>query len=476
MAAAFLMPHWEPPDLTGLQDSAWMVGIGVMKRCFLIWLAAAWSVDASPRLEFALGVLANQRGDREAAAAAFERAREEDPAAFPLMTRVAGLRAGAGDVTGASTLYREFAENQPQRLDAQVVYADFLRSASPNDDFAAKLARQVLEKADGAFPDQLAVKQRLFRIYEGLGERERSAEVFEATAGAALNPEGALAAADMARTLFPKDDLNARERVDGLLREAVTHFPGDPVLARAASEHFRTTSRLPEAAEMLSLHVAAVPSSLALRTRLGILHLAAGNEEVGEAIIQEVVAIDGNQGLAHQSLAKLYRQQERAKEARHHAAETLKLRGGEAREFESVADEFLAADLPREARLLLEKAVFYHPEDVGVAAKLAVAASRDPESKPRASRMFREVESMPGEDGPKKDPVFLGAFAESLYESGQTRAAEERLRTAIRTFPPEMKKETAAALRRLAGIWQAEQRNEEAAHSLLERADGLDPQ
>jgi len=60
-------------------------------------------------------------------------------------------------------------------------------------------------------------------------------------------------------------------------------------------------------------------------------------------------------------------------------------------------------------------------------------------------------------------------------EAKQTKAAEERLRTAIRTYPPDKKKETAAALRRLAGIWQAEKRNEEGAKSLLQRADSLDP-
>ena len=73
------------------------------------------------------------------------------------------------------------------------------------------------------------------------------------------------------------------------------------------------------------------------------------------------------------------------------------------------------------------------------------------------------------------DPVFLTEFAECLLESGQTKAAEERLRAAIRTYPPEQKKETALALRRLAGIWQAEKRNEEAAGALLQRADSLDP-
>ena len=82
---------------------------------------------------------------------------------------------------------------------------------------------------------------------------------------------------------------------------------------------------------------------------------------------------------------------------------------------------------------------------------------------------------MSGKDGPAGDPVFLREFAEALLEAGQTPAAEERLRLAIRGYPAEQKKESAAALRRLAGIWQQEKRNEEAAKALLQRADSLDP-
>ena len=280
----------------------------------------------------------------------------------------------------------------------------------------------------------------------------------------------------MARTLFPKDDLKAQARVDELLKGACEREPRNPVLARAASEHFRTTGRLPEAVEMLAKHVEAVPSSLDLRTRLGILQLAADREKEGEQTLLEVVAIDNNQGLAHQSLAKLYRKQERAKEAREHGAQALKVRGGDVSAFIELADEFLAADLPRDARLLLEKAMFYHPSDAEVAVKLAVASRRDPESREQASRLFREAESLSTEkDGPASDPVFLTEFAECLLEAKQTKAAEDRLRTAIRTYPPDQKKETAIALRRLAAIWQSEKRNEEGAKSLLQRANALDP-
>ncbi|MEK7949571.1 tetratricopeptide repeat protein [Luteolibacter soli] len=446
-----------------------------MKSALPIWLVVMSPLAASPQLDFALGILAEQRGDGKAAAEAIEKARAADPAAYPLVTRVAEQHRANGDIEGASTLYREFAAGQPQRLDAQFAYADFLREASPDDDFAGKMARETLEKALARFPGQLSIQRRLFRIYESLDQRDRSTAIFESIASSQPGPSEVLAAVDMARTLFPKDDETARAKVDELLKGACLREPEDPVLARAASEHFRTTGRLPEAIEMLAKHVEAVPSSLALRTRLGILQLAAERDKEGEQTLLDVVAIDNNQGLAHQSLAKLYRKQDRAAEAREHGAQALKVKGGDVAQFTELADEFLNADLPRDARLLLEKAMFYHPSDAEVAVKLAVASRRDPESREKSSRLFREAESLSGEKGPATDPVFLTEFAECLLESKQTKAAEDRLRTAIRTYPPDKKKETATALRRLAAIWQGEKRNEEGAKALLQRADGLDP-
>ncbi len=446
-----------------------------MKPGSFLWIATALLAEASPRLDFAYGILAEARGDREAAAAAIEKARAADPAAFPLVTRVAEEQQRAGNIEGASTLYREFAKAHPERLDAQIRYADFLRNSTPDDDFAAKMARDTLEAALEREPGDLALRSRLFRIYEGLEQRDRSMAVFESFAKADAGIRETLMAVDMARTLFPKDDAASRARMDEFLKDACARLPENPVLARTASEHFRTTGRLPEAVEILAAHAAAAPASLDLRTRLGILQLAAEREEEGEKTLLQVIAIDPRQGLAHQSLAKLYRKQGRTAEARPHAAEALKIRGGDPSEFLALAEEFLADDKPREARLLLEKAVFFNQSDAELAAKLAVASRRDPETRARATLLFREAETLSGEGGPAADPVFLQEFAETLLENGQTAAAEARLRAAIRAFPAERRKETAAALRRLAGIWRQEKRNEEAAASLLQRADSLDP-
>jgi len=138
-----------------------------------------------------------------------------------------------------------------------------------------------------------------------------------------------------------------------------------------------------------------------------------------------------------------------------------------------LADEWLAADDPKAARILLEKAVFEQPENWELSQKLAIATRRDPATRAQAARIFREAELAKPVDA-IAGPEFLVESAEALLAEGQSKAGEERLRNAIRAFPPEARKETAAALRRLALLWESENRNTDAARALRQRADGLD--
>jgi tetratricopeptide (TPR) repeat protein len=151
----------------------------------------------------------------------------------------------------------------------------------------------------------------------------------------------------------------------------------------------------------------------------------------------------------------------------------LKLRSGSAAEFLNLVEEWLAAGEPRPARLLLEKAAFDFPENTEIAAKLAIATRRDPETRTRSARLFREAATIAGDHEPTPD--FLLESAEAMIEQGQIPAAEDRLRSAIRSFPPEAPEDTAAALRRLASLWEAENRNKGAARALRQRADALAP-
>lgn len=432
---------------------------------------------SSPLTLYALGCLEELRDNDQAALEAFQATRLAAPDALPPATRVARLQHSAGDLSSASATLRDFAASHPDHLEAQLTYARFLTDSSPGDAIARRLAIEALEGARGLFPHHPLVLERLFLDYENAGRRENSMALFRSQLDAAQN-NAALAStlAPMARTLFPRDSEEGRQLLDDLHRYAVDAAPRDPLIARAASEHYRTTGRLIEAVEVLERHTETAPESLDLRVRLGILQFAANLTDEGEATLKAVLAIHPRKLLAHQALAKYYRRNERPAEARRHAAKVLELRGGAAREFLQLADELLDENLPRDARLLLEKAVYHHPDNPDLASRRAIASRRDPETTDSCSRWFREAEALAAakQTDPPPDPEFQVEFAEALISDGQSAAAEERLRNAIRQFPADNKAETAAALRRLAGLWQADGRHPEATRALLQRAESLE--
>lgn len=422
---------------------------------------------ALARREFAKAVLAGLRGDADGKARHEDAARLAHPQAILLADRAAQRALAGGDIKTASTLYRTLAQDRRDSLHAQFLYIDFLRSQSKEDDFAWKLAVEALESLAQTYPTHRDVLERLLRTYEQQGQRTKSEALYQQY----LKQPGAdPAVAEMfTRILRDQDDADSRDHLDRMYRERMEQSPGDPALARAASEHFRKTKRLPEAIRLLEIHLKSAPSSLDMRVRLGVLLLANQQEEQGEAALRAALAIDPSLYVAHQSLAKLYTQQKKPDLARGHRAEMLKLRGGDADEFREVAGDYLKANDAKAARILLEKACFDHPGDGDLLYLRAVSTHLDAAERNKAPALFDEAEKRA--KLPTKNPVYLRHAAESYWHAKQFEKAENVLRAAIRAYPASEKKESAAAMRLLAGWWLQQNKNGDAAKALLQRAE-----
>lgn len=423
--------------------------------------------SADPLVDFAFGVLAEQRGDEAKAAGLFEKARLADPTAGPLVRRGVARLLANGDRAAAVSMFREYAMARGDEAGVQIEYADFLMNQGRGDSLAEKLAIETLERVLASHPGDPVVIQRLVAIVP-----DRAAELAGTLADD--DPESAILFASLSRGLHDGDDLTARAEVDRRYAKALGNHPQDAALARRASDHFRNTKRSDQAIRVLRSHVEAAPWSLDLRARLGVLCFSAGQDDEGREILENLLVIAPEHALTHQALAKYFRKSGDVAEAMRHQAELLRIRGGDPGEFVKLAGEFLAADQPAKARILLEKAAFDHPNDFPILRALAIATRRDPETRDRAPRLFRDAEALL-EDGETADPEFLIESAECLIETGRSRDAEERLRSAIRAMPADARAQTAAALRRLAGLWEAENRNAAAAKALRRRADALDP-
>lgn len=438
--------------------------------CLALVVPLPAAVD--PRLEYAFGVLAECRGETGAATTRFENARLADPLAAPLVERGVARLLAEGDRSGATGLYRDFAAARPDDLSAQLGYADFLTQQGKGDALALKLAVETLDAPLTKNPGHPEIIRRLFSLLRSRNESDRAASLLEGLSSD--DPASVMLFAVLSRGLHEADDAVALAEIDRRYLLALGAHPENQVLAREVSDHFRDTRRLDQAIDALKRNTEATPWSLDARVRLGILQFSAKLDDDGEKSLKQVLEIHPRQALAHQALAKFYRLRGKPEAAAFHAAELLKIRGGSPSEFIKLADERMAAGDARSARLLLERAVFDHPEHQDLLMKLAVATQQDATTRARAPRLFREAEAAFGERK-ISDPAFLTASAEALIGAGQSKAGEERLRAAIRAFPTDAKKDTAATLRRLATLWETENRNLDAARALRQRAGALDP-
>lgn len=433
--------------------------------------ASCGLLNAGSLLDFSYGILEENHGNQKRANELIETAYNADPFAMPLVRRMVDIKMEAGDKLDALGIYEKVIAARPDEIGVRIEYGDFLETIGRGDGLADRKREEAYLKVLEAMPGKVLPIERLIRFARDKGDDDRARELLESLD---MNSEEAVNYyIATTKSLYDEKDEEAKKRIVGSYQKAMENHPEWSGIARSASDYFRDAGNNKEAIRILDLHTTAVPSSLDLRIRKGILHFTAGEDEAGVKVLKDVLAIHSRKVLAHESLAKFFRKNERIDEALYHSAELLKIRGGSPEEFEQLGVELLAAGKNRDARLLLEKAVFNHPENARLMTQLAVAAVRDPESKDSALRLFREAENMMSNFS-QMEPNFLLEFSQELVAQGQNKAAEERLRNAIKTFPKTATKETAAALRALAGIWNAEGRNADAARALISRAEALE--
>jgi predicted Zn-dependent protease len=430
--------------------------------------------------EYARGVFAELQGDRKSARTHFETTLAADPDSFMVVRRAAKSQLATKDLNAASGTLRTFARQHPAHLGAQLHYTDFLEQHARGDAAALQVSIDLLENANERFPHEPELYARLINQYENAETRDKSLALFRAQFEAPeAGPAHWMALAPIARTLLPGNSEELADRLDTIARRTIETGIASPAAARMVSDYYRTTNRLNEAIAVLEQHIGKAPDSLELRARLGLLLFYAKREEDGERALRDTLAIDADQILAHKGLAKFYERRGDLDRSLHHRAEILRVNGGTPSGFLEIANIYLDNDQPHPARLLLEKARFEHPEDPGIAARLAIASLRDGDTT-AAARLFRQAESLARDSRDPDAARFLDAdfqleFAVSLREAGDVAAAEDRLRNAARSIPEDQPEKTARALRELARLWLDQDRNHGPAAALLKRAESLEP-
>ena len=445
---------------------------GIVRSLIAISLFLSADAGAGSLLDFTYGKLKEARGETSEAVEFFEKAYAADPSAMPLVRLIAESRLAAGDRTGALDAYQKVIAARNDDPGVSIEYGDFLGRVGRGDALADNLRKKAYQNSLKAMPGTYVATERMIRFLREKGEDEEARGLLE-TLGTE-SPEAVLYYVSTTKSLYDSEDKEAGERVDRRFEEALMDHPEWAGIARKASDHFRESGRGGRAIDVLRMHLESSPSSLDLKIRLGILMFSEKRLDEGVEILNEVLEVHPGKALAHESLAKHYRNEGDGEKARFHAAELLKIQGGGSEDFVKLAEEMEQGGDVRGARLLLEKAAFNHPQDGEVLMKLAILTSKDPETKEMASRLFKEAEAAISASGEATDPAFSIGFAKELIARGENAAAEERLRNAIRNFPKDAKAETAEAMRELAALWISEGRNLDAAEALMARADSLE--
>ncbi len=449
----------------------------------LILAVPAWGEQNSAGknlAEYAKGVFADLNADTTAARRHFETALQNDTDSFPVARRTARLQRQAGDLSVAARTLRSYAEAHPAHLHSQLYYADFLENYAPRDAVAQRAAKELLTGTNERFPHHHEVYTRLIHLHENLGQRDKSLALFQAQLKAEdAGPEHWMSLPPLARTLLPGGSPELNEALDHITEKTVETGVQIAMAARRAADYYRKTGRLGKAIRVLQKHLELQPDSLDLRTRLGLLQLYDKQEEAALRTLQETLQIDPDQTLAHKALSQFYARNGKPDKSLHHRAEVLRIAGGAPDDFLQLADQFLELKKPHQARLILEKARFDHPEHPALAARLAIATLRDGDTA-AASRLFRQAEALAKDSGHPSardvlDANFQIEYAGALRQAGDRAGAENRLRNAIRAIPPEQPGKCAHALRELARLWIDQNKNLAPAASLLKRAETLDP-
>lgn len=461
-------------------------------RILLLWTVALHTVCADNTANLSLyakAVFAENSRNWQTARKSYEITLSKDPDCYPLVKKVVAIQSfrpkeepSFQDIPAATATLRNFATNHRTHLPSQLYYAAFLRQQGPSDEIARQAALETLELADKNFPNTDVVFSPLISLYENLERRKDSLSVLENELNATNNdPNHWLALIPIIKTLFPADTPQYAEKLDQAIAKVEEHGLHRSDIARRVSEHHRETGRMGQALVTLERHLELSPSSHSLRTRLGLLQLANKDEAAGESTLLDVIAIDPDQSLAHSALAKLYTKRKDQLRALGHNAEVIRIRGGAPSEAIRVANEYLDLSLPHEARLLLEKFRFNHPDSPGIHARLAIATLRDGLTQ-EAARLFRQAESLAEESKEEDAQQYLDAdfqieFAHALIEADDLQSAETRLRQAAQGLNLDAEpKKYARAVTALAKLWLDQGKNEAPAKALLQRAVMLDPE
>ena len=232
--------------------------------------ASCGLLNAGSLLDFSCGILEEQHGNDKRATEFFESAYAGDPFAMPLVRRMIEIKMESGDKLAALGIFEKVITARPEDIRVRIEYGDFLETIGKGDGLADRKREEAYLKVLEAMPGKVLPIERLIRFARDKGDDNRARELLETLD---MNSQEAVNYyIATTKSLYDGNDEVAKKRVEDSYQKAMENHPEWAGIARSASDYFRDAKNLKEAIRMLELHTNAVPYSLDLRIRMGILH------------------------------------------------------------------------------------------------------------------------------------------------------------------------------------------------------------
>lgn len=246
--------------------------------------AAGRLAPEQPRWPYYAGYVLAGRGELEAAAAAFERARELDPEATWTLLRLADAELDRGRLPEAEELYRRVLELRPESPAARYGLGRAALAAGEPERAVAELER-VLDAAPGA----TRVHHLLAQAYRRAGREEEARRALEHAGGG-----------EVPRHDPPAGELLGQASGGGLAREAQMEL---------------RAGRREEGEELLRAALARDPDDLTARYNLAVILHRTGRRGEAEEQYRGVLGRDSSFTRARYSLGTLLAEEGRLEEA-----------------------------------------------------------------------------------------------------------------------------------------------------------------
>lgn len=464
-------------DLTGLLPG----GLDSGDAGTEFFLSGAARARAEALTAYWRGLSAESRGNLDEARRQHLEALRLDPGHLRLAARLAAWHAVEGEWEEALALLEMAAQAVPDRPDGLLALSEF---CARYQDRRPDLAEQALATAEAAvarFPSHAVVHGHLIKLHWRRGAREAAAAALEqAAARPEQDPRYWLGLAGAALPVWPPAEPGNRDTLLALFRRARALAPDDPSVAEPLADFLALYGGLDEASALYQELVTRRPEHLKAREKLARTLALTDRRAEAVEVWQKILGIDPQNETAHLALARHLSQAGDPASSLRHRAEALRWGRGESlRDALRLVRDMFAADQPRQALPVLERAEFKAPgsPEPPYLAALAHRALGDP---PRALAAFARAAAVAEATDPQTSAAFLGEgfffdWATTASLAGQIDEAEKKFRESIARVPPQSPERAAKSYNGLAYLWLENDRNVGEAGPLVERALKLDP-